>query len=387
MNDAQWLALILAGVYTAECVVRVPSGALVLRPSSGTRRVARVASWSDVLQGGLVLDTALPPLDGHAVLQPWPIAISPEGVVARGAADGAAAPHFVAWDRTADVAADGRDLVVDGVAVARCASPAAATSLGESLAKIAAVPGESREQAIVAAIDARFDAAAVTARRDEWTRASSRVRVSANVLFVVAAALVLGMAGTQFLTAIWPWLLIPAAFAVVWTLRDFSYAFRQLHPGSDADRRRAVLHLAMSPLAAIRAASVAGRDVYAPWDPLTVAAVTCDDDAFRDFARTTLCELRHPLAAAGERAADVARCEDWFRARLVERAERFLRTKDVDPSALLAPPAKTNAASRAFCPRCRTQYEIVAGACADCAGVALVAFAADGATTEPARPA
>ena len=159
-------------------------------------------------------------------------------------------------------------------------------------------------------------------------------------------------------------------------MSDAAHAHRRLFPGNDAARRHLCWVAALAPLSAIRAGQAVARDTFACHDPVTVAAEFCGDEAFRRFARDTLCDLRHPRpAAVPEENPAAARVEAWFRERVTQHTERFLRAAGVDPAALLAPPAPGGPADRGYCPRCRAVYVRADGDCSDCGGVALVPLA------------
>jgi hypothetical protein len=55
--------------------------------------------------------------------------------------------------------------------------------------------------------------------------------------------------------------------------------------------------------------------------------------------------------------------------------EQFLKQNGIQPEELCRPPAPTDESCRAFCPRCGAQFTTAKGNCADCGGLALVAFA------------
>ena len=381
MTDAQGLAAFLAAVYLVECVVRVPSGAFALRRGGASCRIFQPAEWTEAARGGFVLDDLLPPFDGHALLQPWTIAVSPDGILSRlrGSRSRRDDPpvRFVAWDSVAvPLRADGSDLVVGDAAFARLASPAAAESVASQLSRIANASPCDRERAILDAIDARLDVETVLARDAARRAAVARARVSAHVVFAATLGLVLGMAGVAVLAAWWPWFLLALLPAMAWTLSDFAFAHRRLHPEAGPRRRRALWAMAASPLGAVRAVAVAGREAFAASDPLAAAAAFCDADGLREFARRSLSELRHPPPPAtddeaGERGSA---CEEWFRERLVLRIERFLRRRGIDPAELLAAPARSGESILGWCPRCRSQYERAAGHCADCEGIPIRAY-------------
>ena len=86
------------------------------------------------------------------------------------------------------------------------------------------------------------------------------------------------------------------------------------------------------------AADHIARELCGDLDPLAVAAALLPPARLRRLGRTLLCDLhfRDPedVPEGGE---DDAR---WMRAETLARAERTLRACDIDPQALLAPPAR-----------------------------------------------
>ncbi len=80
------------------------------------------------------------------------------------------------------------------------------------------------------------------------------------------------------------------------------------------------------------------------------------------------------MAAHNGSEGAAAATEQFFRAALRQTLEDFLKTHRLDPDELGRAPEPTEAASRAYCPRCETQFATAEARCADCGGMPLVPF-------------
>jgi hypothetical protein len=98
-------------------------------------------------------------------------------------------------------------------------------------------------------------------------------------------------------------------------------------------------------------------------------------EPFRAFARRVLRDVRQPAQpVCPSHDAAVVATESFFRAALRQTQEDFLKTHRLDPDELCRAPEPAEAASRAYCPRCETQFATTDARCADCGGMPLVAF-------------
>jgi hypothetical protein len=261
---------------------------------------------------------------------------------------------------------DGRTLHAGDARVAEFLAPAVAHEVGALLERLAALPPKQRAEELRAAVRLTFDGEGARRRLAEYRAASGLLSVSANLLAAVLLVLVPATFHVPLLAERWylvlPWSLLVWALVVF----DFARAYRTLHPGQS--RRRHVIMLSLSPLAALRARDAVARDALALFHPLAAARALLDDVKFEALARRTLAETRFPVPAPRPAA------EEAWRALVAGEMERFLRHEKLDPEALLAPPPREGPECLSWCERCRSQYTMREGTCHACGGRALRAY-------------
>jgi hypothetical protein len=136
------------------------------------------------------------------------------------------------------------------------------------------------------------------------------------------------------------------------------------------DRRAiaaALLPAVMFPPAAVHALTLVGRDLYARYDPLALAAVLLDRAAFASLARREY----HTIAAGRARSAGTPLAEWWALRQATWHS--LLESLAVPRDEVLAAPPHTDAAAAAYGPACWTGYRIGFAECGDC-GFPLQAF-------------
>ena len=135
------------------------------------------------------------------------------------------------------------------------------------------------------------------------------------------------------------------------------------------------LTILLAPMTTMRAHDALSRPLFETFHPLVVAKVFLPKDDFHEFARRVLLDIRQPalpVCSSTERAAHAA--ELYARTMLRQAAESFLKQSDVEADELCKPPTPADESCLAYCPRCRAQFTTASGVCADCGGLALVAF-------------
>ncbi len=364
MSSIDGLLLLLAVVYLVECAAWVTRDAVPFRQGLlGRWRHAPPSEWGGHDRNAFVFSGPLPPLPPLILCQPWPIAFADEGVSPLPPAE----PRLLPWQALRELRIDGRLLLAGGARVAEFLSPLVAHQVGGLLERLAALPPNERGQELRSAIRESLDAEGARRRLAAYRAASGFLAVSANLLAAVCFALVPATFHVPFLAERWLWVLLWAVLLWALVVFDFARAHRALHP--EQRRRRHVLIMALSPLAALRARDVVAREALALFHPLAAARALLDEARFAAFARKALAEARFPLRAAEPRPTE----ESW-RALFADEIERFLRHEGFDPDALLAPPPREGPESLAYCERCRAQYTLREGTCHACGGRALRAY-------------
>jgi len=390
MTEVQLLFLVLAFIYACECVCWLPAGAVAFRTWLGRRwRPVHPGTLLGNQQGGLLLAHPLPPLGTLLLGNQLPLSLSPDAVLAfvASAINPAGRPAQTAklfrFDEIRGIDARGRKVLVNGELLLRASSPTYAAHLVEQMRQLREALPAARAAAIRALQRQSLDTGAIEERWQEFQKKAAVVQWLANGLIVFLFVLAPFLIWQLGLTSCWPVLaagLLAFTGTIAWKFHGIHKAF---YPAAEDPRFTHFLTMLLSPATAIRAGDVLSRPLLEPFHPLAVARVFCSSEAFADLARSTLRELRHPALPECPRAESIARAtEAFWRARLQESIEAFLRQNGLDPAALMRPPASADAGCRSYCPRCLAQFDISEGACEDCGGLKLAPFSPQGGELE-----
>lgn len=383
MSDVQWLFVVLAVLYGGECLGWVRRGGVAFTTWLGRDWQAR---HPDALagnqSGGFVIASPLPPLGTLFVAHQVPLSFSPDGVLAFVATNPnpgwrpAQSGRFVKWSDLREVRTRGKKVLVNGQLLLSAATPGLARHLASELKRLTALQAGERADAIVRLVKTSLDPTAIAARRSEWQKRARPVRWLANLLvafiFVIAPALIWHFG---FLLC-WLWLLLGLLALTLTTGTLFARAHRALYPAAHDERFTHTLTIALAPTSAMRAHDALSRPLLETFHPLAVAQVSLPERDFVEFARRMLLDLRRPaLPSCPNETPDAQTAERFFRETLLATTEKFLSKQGVELEKLCRAPAPGDESSRAYCPRCEAQFTSAEGCCADCGGLALVAFA------------
>lgn len=365
MSDLESLFLVVALLYLLECGTWIPRGGLAFVAALGARaRIAIPSRFLSIRGGGLVWTNPLS-LPGRLFrCGEWPFSVTPEGIVG--------SRRFLHLDEISSIEHDGRTMLANGEPLAQALSSRHAARLCALLRRLCAADVAERPALLAAALGETFDATAIATRLAELRGRIRAVRGWGIALFLFffvlapAAAWREGLvrAGLLLLGAL---LALGSATAV-----SFLRAHRRLFPGESGERRSHLFFLAAAPVGAIRAADAVSRDLLVEFHPVAVASVVCAPSEHLELARRTFLALRFPQRGAGGDDDALHRAEAWSREALLRSLERHLRAGGIDPHRFLDPPRSTDPASRSYCPRCRGEFIVSAGICADCSDVSLL---------------
>jgi hypothetical protein len=244
------------------------------------------------------------------------------------------------------------------------------------LQEMAATSEADRGRLIGEYLDRWTDNAAAAERFSELTELSGPLRTSGFTLFMLAF-----IVGPALYYSPWPstWPVVTVYFVMLfstWMLTVWDYAAcrKRLLGEKFSVRFRHTGMLLLSPASAMRSSEVLLRNGLATFHPLATAAVLCTKDRFAALSRPMLLALGHPMPGEVPSESAAGRIDAWFRKKLLKRLNALLRRVEVDPAELLRP-AEPLHDSRSYCPRCHNQFVLAEGTCADCGGLALVAYA------------
>ncbi|OWK36086.1 hypothetical protein FRUB_08649 [Fimbriiglobus ruber] len=321
--------------------------------------------------GGLLFGN-LTPFGYTAVGAPWPVAVSPVGIVA---GSSATEPPFDGLDDVGgcmsfgDIKSathDGRTLLVNGRPFVSCKSPALAARWTGWLTELKALPPEDREQRIVQALTRSYDpveAGRVFAScREQTTNLRRASQVLFGYCYLAFAGLLLG-----YLTISLSPIFIGYGMLILLTFYEYRRATRAV---GRPDAEKAGWMLLVSPADAFRAADKLVRSIVDEFHPAAIGVGVAGMTANDSFVRRAKLDLLYPRPrprprqAVDRRAAEVV---DWFTT--VTQTAIADKLGGVE---LNAPEREVEAIM--YCPRCEMQY-IRAGTCPACA-IPLKPFAA-----------
>lgn len=382
MSDLELLFLVLALVYGWECGWWVKRGSVVFRTWLGRRwRPVHPATLLGNQQAGVIFAYPLPPLGTMLAGHSLPISLSPEAVLAYIApginAGGRPAQtgKLFRLDEIRSVEGKGKQVRVDGQLLLKTVSPAYTIHLAQEVQRLAKQAPAERGKAIERIYRESFDAEGIQRRWQEYLRQARLLRLVANVLFgylFVAAPAVIWRWG--FGTC-WPGLLIGLLTLTTITAIRFRRAHKSLYPSAEDERFAHFLMILLWPATAMRAHDILSRPLLETFHPLALARVFCPGQQFSDLAQGVLREIRHPalpLSPSGIALAEAT--EQFSRAALQKALVEFLKESGFEADELLRPPPRADDTCRSYCPRCLAQFTTREGICADCGGLALVAF-------------
>ena len=376
MGDLESLLLVLAAIYLAECVVWVRRGGVALCRYWGKNwRLCHPGTVFGNQRGALLLANPLPLLGDVFPCQQFPISLSPQAAYSFTAA--CVNPLWrpiqpARYIRFADLRAvevEGKKIFIDGECFLKTPSTSAARYWANVMDRLRKLPAEQRESTIRKIIKESFDEKKIRARLGEYQLKVRRLRLVSMALFVylfvLAPALLarfgFGNIGWIVLAALLIQMLAAALL--------FRSAHGSISPRGREERFTPFVTMLLAVPTAIRAHDFLARHLFEQAHPLALARVLCEASVFKTFARQTLLDLRFPiLPLSPVDAPERADTEQWFRGMVLEAAENFVSNEGFCCGDLVAPPARSEPANTAFCPRCGAQFTVAEGGCADCGG-------------------
>ena len=380
MSDTQALYVVLCLLYLSDCFFWVHRHSILFITFTGRRW--RAASPSALLgnpQGGLLLASPLPPLGPIYFSHLLPVSLSPTHVysyISQTLSQGERPKQqglLFAYQDIMSAHVSGLDVRINGEVFVRSQSPQQAALLADLLKRLIPLKEAQRDKEIRKVLHAALDIEGARKQLAGQSKQAITLHILCNVafcyVFLLAPALVWMYGITRFF--------LPIA-ACVWLMAGgITYIFCRLHkslyPHAREERVGAAAKMVLCPPLAIRANDVLTSRLLTAHHPLAVVSLLCEGDDFQRFAKYVLLDLRHPLAMEpmDDRASAT---EQWYRKTLQRLAEEFVAERGLNLIDLLKAPARKEASSGSFCPRCEEEYTVPEGECADCPGVHLIAF-------------
>jgi len=356
--------------------------------------VRRAAPWPAVLRhAGLHL---LPPA-------PWawrfraddpPFALSPEGLCNQpvGTAARPAEPaQFTAvwrWEQIETVVEKRGWLVVNGCLFGPASAAWPAAELRQLAAELKPLAPAAREARLRRRLGQRL-------RPAHWRRLLAVVRRRTRDVALLNTATLLAVAGATAIACFAPateeYEQAPRILALLPPLLWFAlagylggivaalFAARRLRRWLQSGTTKAVLSAALFPPHGLRWRRLLTDAIPPAPHPLLAALAVPGKSMHAAVAFDALADARWPLPlpeydphatraetpppAATAALATATAIRAWFAADSERRFRTWLATAGLDADALLAPPARDNSGSCAYCPRCRSQFTRTDGLC------------------------
>ena len=396
LTDVQWIFLILAVLYLIESLVWVrPRGVpWTIRGGGAAPRRARSLIGNE---SGWLHTGGWSPSHGAVVTEPFPLAMSPAGVVAFVADSPLSRDRPLQngrrwiWDDLHSVSTDGPRLMDgNGGFMATLSSPTAARLAAERITQIADELGD-RTRAIEGFHREMMDADRVAERIDQWESSTGGVRsiswLLALWIFGVGGALyfdVLPVAVDDRLVYAY----LGVGLAIWWIGVAMTVAAHgRLYPDDRAGWWKTFLLCLASPAVVLRSADLLSRPLVGIAHPAVMLGGNHDGGGQRegdeDCRRRIARDFHHPAlpdkptpragepsSVAGPQGETVSVEEiiEWDHrirwAAFAEPIRRAYRFGDV-------PPGRDGDATR-FCPRCEQWFASGATVCSDCGDRPLV---------------
>jgi hypothetical protein len=367
-----WFTLI--GLYLLESIRIAAPGTVVFR----RRFLTTTWSWRRRFANGeagrsvWMLASLIPGTDPDIIAQDFILACDSERITPNAL--------FVSSDQRAvcygdirSVGTDERYLLIDGKRYLHFQTSGAVQSAKRHIDRLISMAENKREAAIVESVDLAF-ALDVCERLRTFRVETRAVRILSSLLWIVAFFVlpgVLFIVGNDVVllplgALIW---LLAVAISIVTIL-----AKKRITPAGRREFPWTTLKYLFYPVAALRACESLAEDVFTDVHPAMICMDLCRGDHQNDCLTYLLLRILHPvsLSRAGDAKADAVSAK--FNSLFADRLRKEL-AKTVPQVLKSLVPQRQHETSVSYCPRCRAQYQITEGECADCPGVALQQFA------------
>lgn len=362
MNEVFSLLVILFVVYLLQCISGSPQGTIVFRVDSRLRgRIVHNFFQVGRSQFRLFLINPLFPLSSAVYADPLPFSflLGPAGTIVgvdfTACSSNSSDVGAVTFEVHHDFVSNAKKLLIDDSPVARFHSERAAVEMAGFLNQLQSSQPLKRAAMVERDLRRRFAFDTIKERLEFFARCTGflgSISISLYLLLFVIAPASIYLRGLE---SVWPILVLFLVSHLILILWAFRRAQQRLFPRKEERDLQALLSVALSPFAAIRAIDPLAAGLFATFHPIAVARALLPLEDFLHFAGK---ELRRIKFTAHDTIL-----EDAIR--------NFLLMQNVDPQSLLKPPAPTDVHSRTYCPICLTQYVLEEGTCNDCDGVPL----------------
>lgn len=382
MSDELFLFLILCLIYVTDCLLWVSKYSVAFVTwinrqwkDKVTSRIFRTS------KGGLLLLNPFPPLGKVFCCHLLPISISPVGICSLNnqILTHREFPEFnfdvscFNFKEISNVTTDGRKLIVNAAQFCRFWDAQQAERVCALLKTLITTPETSRETIIKQFWNEQFNLEAAKKRYEDALHQMTSLRFLCNILFVylfiIAPVVVLYRRMTSILIAI-AFVMFVIAFQIT---IEFYILHKRTYPDLKEDRISSLIKMILCPPVSIRACDLITEHLLGNYNSLVVANLLLSDDQFKNFAISTLRNLKYPPFNdfMEERVCEIS---NWQNHTLLKIATGYLHNASYSSEKLLYPPIPNDPSVRAYCPRCLCQFTQKEGNCPDCLGVKILPF-------------
>ena len=382
MSDLEVLYLVLVALYAWECAAWLPRDSLAL--TSWFNRSWRVVHPSPLLgnqRGGLTFAAPLPPLGSIFCASQFPLALSPDALLAFVAPainpgwPATQTGRCVRFEDLQSVRAKGSKVLVNDSLLFRASSAWQAGHWAKQIDDISKLPRTQRAAAIEKLVKTSFNTEALKTRIQLFKKISRPLPWLTNSLFVFLFFVIPVVLWKIGLHLTWPFLLGSLLMLTTFTAVYFWRAHKQLYPEAEDERFNHFMLIWLAPATSVRALDPLSRPLLATFHPLSIARELSPPADFQKLARIAWLNLRFPGAQPILTSNPVAaETHAHFLSVLLPITENFLKRHGLRPSDLESAPTQADSSSIAYCPRCHSQFTTTDGGCPDCGGVGLVPF-------------
>jgi hypothetical protein len=360
MTDGQWLFTVFATLYLLECLRWVPlSDWLVTEKRAGRWSFLRPSKMLSARGLGLVLLAPIPPFRAHLSLSPWRfiperdhlLVMEEEGQTSR-----------VPWAEFQS-RADGTRVLLGTRSMVRLTTEASAKEWSHRLNEWAALSPKDREDSFLELANQTLDPAALAQKAKRLSQGIRSLNTNAAVILIWCFGIVTGVY-TWYGESVSLW----GSVIVLWGLQLIQSVLFWRATRLDTDtlavgyRFWKALSIALMPQFSIRAA-----------DHLCQAASQQE----HPLAAHNLVETEQHRAAAEKFWRQARYFRGWTEVEALpleaQALDRHFQAIGMSNPELETRPTR-DPASMSYCPRCLTQFQLVAGECRDCHGTELRAF-------------
>lgn len=370
MSDVDWIFVVLLGLYLAESFVWLRPGTVAIGTWFGRFRDPGAPFRLIGNDTGVFILGGLAPWDATFLVEPSPLSISVDGVVAfvpssplqPDRRSGGAAEFD--WRSLNSVTVEGRSVVCGDHLMCVTRSPASARSLASAVVRVAGCSDERRAAAVSELQAQAFDVAAVEELYQRWRSSTRRLRLASSGLFVWLlpfAALIhygiLPLPWERDATFVWSFLGIGLVWWW-WAVVEAFVAHRQVLREDYGGRWKLFLSSLVSPPVAMRAADRIARDI--PWmiHPAALFKAIGQQGLLEQHAPAMVRDLEYPRLpeVMPEHTADARAIIRSSEANTRESLERLLDSCGICYQDALRPPEIEDEAVKSYCPRCLDDY-------------------------------